>query len=911
MKSVILVISTLLSFYSPFSLGQTNKRVNVWYFGRNAGLNFDTGNPAPLIDGALNTWEGCATICNENGSLLFYTDGNSIWNKNHSILPNATSIGGSFSSSQSGIIVPQPENPNRYFVFSSDAEGGSGGIQYAIVDMTLNSGLGGLISKNNRLLTRASEKLTAVRHCNNKDFWVIAHELDNNSFRAYLVTNNGISTTSVESKVGSVQYGDMKAIGYMKASNNGRKIAVCSWWNGNVELFDFNNETGNLSNAVSCQNDIIRHVYGAEFSPNNQYLYVSTAYIIHQFEVNTSNSAQFIASRVEIGTATTTGASRIGALQIASNNLIYVALDNLQFLGVINKPNTKGVECDYIEKGISLAGKKSGLGLPNLITSYFNLAPSVTVTISKGNNCNDVTLLSDVKSNAPNLVFQWFLDNMPISSGGNQASFKPTRSGSYFVSVKEAGQCINDSVKSTLTNIFILEATPKIVSTNCGSVQLQANANASLKWSGNGIPASKATQDTLTVYGSGTQIFKVHVFNPTDTTCYIEKEITVNFTSSPPYRFGKDTISACDSITLSVPVNANWNSYVWSLPNGTTINSNKLLARQSGRYVITVKNTNSNCEVKDEINLNIGTTPVIKSDEKLCLTTNSTTIDAGATGNNLTYEWLPSNTKNSSLAITAAGKYLVKATSPEGCSATRSIEVFLMPIFDLGNELVVCEGSTVELKPNSSNLTAIATYLWTTGETTQSIIPKISGTYKLSIRQATCQTSDSVKIIINALPKVKTDETICLEKTIEAGGLESNLIYEWQGLGETKPVIQVLNEGVYKVRISNQFGCSKTRTITVSGPCDTQIFAPNAFTPNNDSVNDIFKVIIVSGEAVKLDIYNRWGNHIYTEENLNPKWDGTYKGDVCPNGTYSYVLFYKTLKNDSIQRYRGTILIHR
>lgn len=886
--------------------------MNVWYFGYNAGLNFNTGTPTPLTDGALSIWEGCATICDENGNPLFYTDGRSIWNKNHLIMPNATNLGGDNSSSQSGIIVPQPENPNRYFVFSVDAEGGSGGVQYAVVDITLNNGLGGLISKNTPLLSRASEKLTAVRHCNNKDFWVIAHELNNNSFRAYLVTRNGLSATSFESKVGNIHNGGTGAIGYMKASNNGRKIAVCTWLNGTVELLDFDNTNGTLSNVISIQNARMRYAYGAEFSPNNQYLYVSTpeSRIIHQFEVNVSNSASFASSRVEIGGAPLTGASKIGALQIAPNNLIYIALDNTQFLGVINNPDAKGTACNYVEKGVFLSGKYSGIGLPNLITTYFKEPLSVTTSISKGNDCNDITLSAKIVPNLPNLAYQWFLDDKPIN-GANQVSFKPTVSGSYFVSIKESGQCINDSTKSSPTNIFILKANPQIVNTACGSVQLKANANSVLKWSGSGISANKEMQDTLTVSSTGTQVFKVQVFNPMDNNCFIEKEITVNFSNASNYSFGKSAITACDTITLAAPTNSNWNSYVWSLPDGTTVNSNRVLARQSGRYTITVKNSTSSCEAKDNVILTIGKTPTIKPDENFCLSTNSITIDAGATGNNLIYEWTPGSANTAGIIVNSAGKYHVKATSPEGCSASRNIEVFLKPNLDLGNDITVCEGQTVELKSILNNTMANLTYRWSTGETTPSIKPNKSGVYSLTIQHPTCQASDSVKVNINSLPKIKADETICLDKVIDAGGLENNLTYEWQDLGDTRPTIEVSNEGVYKVKISNQFGCSLIRTITVTGPCNARIYAPDVFTPNGDNINDVFKVILVGGSIVRLDIFNRWGNIIYSEENTNPQWNGEFKGSICLNGAYAYVLSYKTLQDNLVHEYRGKVLLQK
>jgi len=87
------------------------KEANIWYFGHNAGLDFNSGTPIPLLDGAMNTDEGCASIADEEGSLLFYTDGTFVWNKNHEQMPNGDGLLGHKSSTQSGVIVPLSSNP--------------------------------------------------------------------------------------------------------------------------------------------------------------------------------------------------------------------------------------------------------------------------------------------------------------------------------------------------------------------------------------------------------------------------------------------------------------------------------------------------------------------------------------------------------------------------------------------------------------------------------------------------------------------------------------------------------------------------------------------------------------------------------------------------------------------------------
>tara|TARA_B110000858_G_C17785847_1_gene467253 strand:- start:1544 stop:1972 length:429 start_codon:yes stop_codon:yes gene_type:complete len=128
----------------PF-LGLAQKEGNIWYFGENAGLDFNNGSPVALTDGMLNTSEGCASICDANGNLLFYTDGMLVYNKNHGIMPNGTGLLGHSSSTQSAIIVKKPMSNNLYYIFTVDDifNTNGGAVTYSIVDMSLDGGLGG------------------------------------------------------------------------------------------------------------------------------------------------------------------------------------------------------------------------------------------------------------------------------------------------------------------------------------------------------------------------------------------------------------------------------------------------------------------------------------------------------------------------------------------------------------------------------------------------------------------------------------------------------------------------------------------------------------------------------------------------------------------------------------------------
>ena len=111
-------------FYTSYAFGgstvnNNGREGNIWYFGQYAGLDFNTGTPIAITDGQLNTLEGCASIADNNGDLLFYTDGMTVYDRNHSIMSNGTGLLGNSSSSQSGIIVKKPGSLATYYIFTA------------------------------------------------------------------------------------------------------------------------------------------------------------------------------------------------------------------------------------------------------------------------------------------------------------------------------------------------------------------------------------------------------------------------------------------------------------------------------------------------------------------------------------------------------------------------------------------------------------------------------------------------------------------------------------------------------------------------------------------------------------------------------------------------------------------------
>lgn len=352
-----------------------------WYFGNNAGLDFSSGNPVSISGGQTSVYEGTAVASEETtGNLLFYTDGISVWNSNHQQMTNGFGLNGHTSSTQSALIVRKPST-NQYYIFTTGAAvgyfGGYNGLCVSIVDMSLNSGLGDVTTKNQVLLTQSTEKLVAVRHPHCDSYWVIAHGWNSDAFYTYPVSSLGIGSTII-SNTGSIHQdvgsgNNSEAIGYMRASNNGTKLALTTFINMNtVELFDFNPQGGIVSNGVVIDTYPVSYntgPYGLCFSPDGTRLYVSNNSIansnaLYQYDLTLSSASAIGASQTLIASTSVTGL-RYSALQLGPDGKIYMAKYTSNTLDVINNPNALGAACGYVSGAIAFSSGSPSYGLPN------------------------------------------------------------------------------------------------------------------------------------------------------------------------------------------------------------------------------------------------------------------------------------------------------------------------------------------------------------------------------------------------------------------------------------------------------------------------------------------------------------------------------------------------------------------
>lgn len=359
----------LIAFLLIVSVSNAQKYAYNWNFGCNAGITFKNGAPEYFNGSALCTMEGCSSISDANGDIMFYSDGLTVYNRNNQIMLNGTGLLGNISSTQSSIIVPKPGSNRYFYIFTVPELDEWYGLRYSLVDMELDGGLGGLVNdqKNVFLQANVAEKLGAIRQANNIDYWIVVHERDSRKFRIFSLTDQGINPVPVTQEIGSYYPSGAAQVGYLRFSHDGQYLACAVRYPGDfVEIYNFDRATAGISNPVKILNAI--HPYGLEFSPKNQFLYFGLEALskVFQVDLRSHDSLTIVNSTLLVHQFSTW----LGAFQLGLDGKIYISETTKHYLHSIDYPDSLGYGCHISENTLFLNTGEARLGLPTFVGGF-------------------------------------------------------------------------------------------------------------------------------------------------------------------------------------------------------------------------------------------------------------------------------------------------------------------------------------------------------------------------------------------------------------------------------------------------------------------------------------------------------------------------------------------------------------
>ncbi len=842
MNKFLLSITFCFSLSIAFSQGEAD----WWYFGANAGLHFNP-NPTPVTGGQLNTIEGVASISDAAGNLLFYTDGTTVYTKTHTVMANGTGLMGDPSSTQSAIIVQMPGNNKLYYIFTAALATSTNGFRYSVVDITLNAGLGGVTAqKNVAVYQPTTERICAVRHCNNTDIWIVSHFWGTNEFRAHLLTAAGLNMTAVSSNVGTVNISNSgMSIGYLKASPAGNKLSMVMRYTAGgsnasiVELYDFDNTSGAVSNAVNLGGGY-SYGCGVEFSSDGALLYTNTTNPskIYQYNLCAGSSAQITASQLQVGTSTS---AWMGAMQLGPDKKIYVARYQSNFLGVINSSTTLGAGCNYVDNGLSLGSMQSNFGLPNFFPtyiSYYHPVLSSTINCLNGNFSYAIPPPSCIGAGIVQ-SFQWNFGDAASGANNISTTASPAHvfssAGTYTVKLALNFNCYSDTgtliVNVNSCGVTVTGTGDTICAGDCGNVSALASGGATpytYIWTpniGSGAGPFSVCPATTTSY----KVVATDLNGLSDSTIVqvvVNNVPVVNPTSTNVTCFSNNDGTAATNATGNSPFTYSWNSS----PIQTTDTASNL---SQGNYSVTTTDVNG-CSASGSVIIsepNLLTATINSFTDVNCNGGNDGSATVLATGGTVAYNYLWNDGQTTATATNLiAGNYAVTVTDANNCTASASViisEPSLLTASISSFTNVSCGGG------NNGSANVLATggtvaynYLWSDGQTAATPTNLVAGNYVVTVTDAnTCSTSASVTISeptpltisITSFTDVSCNAGNNGSAAALANGGAVGYNYLWSS-GQTSSSITNLISGNYIITVTDANACSASASVAISEP---------------------------------------------------------------------------------------------
>jgi gliding motility-associated-like protein len=722
-------LKKLILILQFFVLGHVmaQKEYANWYFGDSAAVSFISGSPVSIKGSNMSTIEGCSSISDENGNLLFYTNGVYVWNKEHrymdQLFANGLLLGGG-SSTQSALIVQQPRSKQFYYIFTTNNLENvpyDYGVNYSVVDMFADSGRGSIVVKNQFLIKGTCEKIAATLAANKEDIWIAAPQLLTDTLFVFKLGKNGLSSKVIKQNTGRVMdrpgYSYNYVLGQMKFSPNGKHlvygVGTNHYQSEEVYLFDFNTENGLISNSRLIQTNIMP--YGLEFSPNSQYLFLGTRIGFCQVKVSKIKPIQDIDSnfrKLSLGNP--------NGLQLGPDGRIYHANDARKSLSCIENPDSFGSACTYKRDILTLNFGKCFFTLPGMVSS---------LVIPQPNIVTDTTCVYDsavfyVQYKTYDSLKWDFGDGQFLQSKVNIVKHKYRDSGLYQITLIGHSKGLSDTLKKQIYIHFMpsLNLGNDTILCYGDSLKLLVKSKAGIKllWNDFTNAPNKTIKQNENVW-----------LEYSDQFCKLKDSISVKFGKKFKVYIGNDT-AFCHQFQYVLKPNKPYKTYKWNTGDST----NSISVNNKGEYVLNVRDSNS-CASADSVLVDKVEVPKIKViyDSVQCQKVTLTVENQKG----VQFLW---NDMDTSIvkSVDQKGIYIIEAKH-QFCSSfdTLDLKFLSKPYFNLGNDTTLC-GSKI-LSTNETGR-----FAWSTGQSTPRISVQRPGLYWLQVVRNQCAYRDSIQL---------------------------------------------------------------------------------------------------------------------------------------------------------------------
>ncbi len=374
-----------------------------------------------------------------------------------------------------------------------------------------------------------------------------------------------------------------------------------------------------------------------------------------------------------------------------------------------------------------------------------------------------------------------------------------------------------------------------------------------------------------------------------------------------------------------------------SNPAGLSINATTgaidISSSTPGAYTVTYNFNNGLCSNSTQTTVNILPVPVLQVNNPApaCIpaTVNITAaaVTAGST-TGLSFQYYADATCTTPLsnasAISVSGTYYIRGTNASGCiTEVKPVTVVIngQPSITVAGAALVCRGEAVTLTASSTGNTI--SWQNMSGGNNVIVYPQATTTYTaVATNAAGCVATASVQVQVRDFDVTLTANTNPIMPgttlTLTSGANNAYTVIGWKP--ESVFQAQTAISQSFIIKDSSQTfavigrsadGCLDTASLTVVlEPSDKDFYLPNAFTPNNDGKNDVFKAYGSSIKSVELRVFNQWGELVYETKDKDKGWDGTFKGKQQPVGVYPFGVKVTFLDNTVITK-RGTVNLIR